>query len=78
MYDFENYRYHLGPNVQVGNVYPVMYAQAFFDGMKKEGQENIVNLLRCAWPAARSMAHSYGPETFIPHLRVSRISLRQD
>ena len=29
VYDFENYRYHLGPNVQVGNVYPVMYAHAF-------------------------------------------------
>ena len=37
VYDFENYRYHLGPNVQVGNVYPVMYAQAFFDGMKERG-----------------------------------------
>ena len=53
VYDFENYRYHLGPNVQVGNVYPVMYAQAFFDGMKKEGQENIVNLLRCAWAGSQ-------------------------
>ena len=30
-----------------------MYAQAFFDGMKKEGQENIVNLLRCAWAGSQ-------------------------
>ena len=49
VYDFENYRYHLGPNIQVGNIYPVMYAKTFFDGMKAEGQENIINLLRCAW-----------------------------
>lgn len=53
VYDFENYRYHLGPNVQIGNVYPVMYAQTFFEGMKKEGQENIVNLLRCAWAGSQ-------------------------
>ncbi len=53
VYDFENYRYHLGPNVQVGNVYPVMYAKTFFDGMKAEGQENIINLLRCAWAGSQ-------------------------
>lgn len=52
-YDFENYRYHLGPNVQIGNIYPLMYAKAFFDGMKAEGQENIVNLLRCAWAGSQ-------------------------
>ena len=27
VYDFENYRYHLGPDIQVGNIYPVMYAK---------------------------------------------------
>lgn len=53
VYDFENYRYHLGPNVQIGNIYPVMYAKTFFDGMKNEGQENIINLIRCAWAGAQ-------------------------
>ncbi len=53
VYDFDNYRYHMGPNVQVGNIYPVMYAKTFFDGMKKEGQENIINLLRCAWAGSQ-------------------------
>ncbi|MFI3211976.1 MAG: glycoside hydrolase family 31 protein [Eubacteriales bacterium] len=53
VYDFENYRYHIGPNVQVGNLYPVMYAKTFFDGMEAEGQENIVNLLRCAWAGSQ-------------------------
>ncbi|MFI3257481.1 MAG: glycoside hydrolase family 31 protein, partial [Spirochaetales bacterium] len=33
VYDFENYRYHLGPNVQIGNLFPAMYAKTFFDGM---------------------------------------------
>lgn len=53
VYDFENYRYYLGPNLQVGNIYPLMYAKTFFDGMKEEGQENIINLLRCAWAGSQ-------------------------
>lgn len=53
VYDFDNYRYFEGTNAQIGNIYPVMYAKAFFDGMKNEGQENIVNLLRCAWAGSQ-------------------------
>ena len=49
VYDFDNYRYWAGSNLQIGNTYPVMYAKAFFDGMRAEGKEEIVNLLRCAW-----------------------------
>lgn len=52
-YDFDLYRYHLGPNVQVGNIYPQLYARAFYDGMQAEGQENILNLLRCAWAGSQ-------------------------
>lgn len=53
VYDFDNYRYHLGTNLQIGNIYPVKYAKAFYEGMEKEGQENIVNLLRCAWAGSQ-------------------------
>jgi len=52
-YDFDNYRYHLGPNVQIGNIYPVMYAKAFYEGQQQEGQESIINLLRCAWAGSQ-------------------------
>ncbi len=52
-YDFDHYRYHLGPNVQIGNIYPRCYAQTFYEGMEKEGQTNIVNLLRCAWAGSQ-------------------------
>lgn len=52
-YDFDLYRYHLGPNLQIGNIYPVMYAKTFFDGMKAAGQENIINLIRCAWAGSQ-------------------------
>lgn len=53
VYHFDNYRYFLGSDLQIGNVYPVMYAKTFFDGMKAEGQENILNLLRCAWAGSQ-------------------------
>lgn len=49
VYDFDNYRYYIGPNVQVGNVYPQAYSRTFYEGMKAEGQQNIINLVRCAW-----------------------------
>ncbi len=52
-YDFDNYRYYKGTNLRIGNTYPVDYAKAFYEGMEKEGQENIVNLLRCAWAGSQ-------------------------
>jgi len=52
-YTFDNFRYHLGPDIQVGNIYPVMYARAFYEGMAMAGQENILNLLRCAWAGSQ-------------------------
>ena len=71
-YDFDNYRYHLGPNVQIGNVYPKMYAKTFYDGMKAAGQENIVNLLRCAWAGSQK----YGALVWSGDIHSSFFSLR--
>ncbi|MCE5343913.1 MAG: glycoside hydrolase family 31 protein, partial [Eubacteriales bacterium] len=45
-YDFENYRYDLGSNTQIGNVYPQMYSRGFYEGMVACGQKNPVNLVR--------------------------------
>lgn len=47
--DFEQYRYYTGPVNRVGNSYPKEYARLFYEGMKENGQEDIVNLIRCAW-----------------------------
>lgn len=52
-YDFDNYRYYLGTDLEIGNIYPVEYAKTFYEGMESEGQENIVNLLRCAWAGSQ-------------------------
>ncbi|KAK4580079.1 hypothetical protein LTR86_000281 [Recurvomyces mirabilis] len=53
VYDFDLYRYHAGPNMQIGNIFPKEYARAFYEGMEAEGQKNIVNLLRCAWAGSQ-------------------------
>ncbi len=53
VYDFDNYRYHMGSNLQIGNIYPVEYAKACYEGMRREGHTDIVNLLRCAWAGSQ-------------------------
>ena len=49
VYDFENFRYYSGTVLETGNIYPQAYARAFYEGQKQEGQQEAVNLLRCAW-----------------------------
>jgi alpha-D-xyloside xylohydrolase len=49
IYDFDIYRYYLGPAQKVTSIYPNMYAKGFYDGMRAEGMENPLNLIRCAW-----------------------------
>ena len=52
-YEYEHYRYFAGADLEVGNMYPKAYAQMAYDGMEEAGQENIVNLLRCAWAGSQ-------------------------
>ena len=52
-YDFRAYRCAAGPNLEIGNIYPQCYARGFYEGMKAAGQENPVNLLRCAWTGSQ-------------------------
>ncbi|MNW35624.1 Alpha-xylosidase [compost metagenome] len=53
VYDHDIYRYRMGSSMQIGNIYPVKYSQTFYEGMKAEGQANIVNLVRCAWAGSQ-------------------------
>lgn len=53
VYDFDNYRYHRGPNIEIGNIYPVEYSKAFYEGLQEEGHSQIVNLVRCAWAGSQ-------------------------
>ncbi|MDR0909827.1 MAG: family 31 glucosidase [Spirochaetaceae bacterium] len=52
-YDFPAYHYHLGSALEVGNLYPQLYAKGFYEGQKASGQSEIVNLLRCAWAGSQ-------------------------
>ncbi|WP_033519111.1 TIM-barrel domain-containing protein, partial [Bifidobacterium scardovii] len=54
VYDFRNYRYHLGSDLNVGNVYPQAYNRGFYEGQLEAGAEGeIVNLTRCAWAGSQ-------------------------
>lgn len=55
-YDYEHYRHYTGSALKVGNTYPKAHAKAFYDGMKSQGQTDIVNLLRCAWVGSQKYA----------------------
>ncbi|KAH7010082.1 glycosyl hydrolases family 31-domain-containing protein [Ilyonectria destructans] len=71
-YDFDNYRYFLGSNLTIGNIYPVDYAKAFYEGMVSEGQTDVVNLLRCAWAGSQK----YGALVWSGDIASSWSSLR--
>ena len=55
-YEFDNYRYHAGPALQVTNTYPVGYAKAFYDGLKAAGETEILSLTRCTWAGGQKYA----------------------
>lgn len=52
-YHYDIYRYYLGPDLQIGNIYPSVYARTFYEGMSAAGQKNVINLLRCAWAGSQ-------------------------
>ncbi len=47
--DFDHYRLHSGPALVTGNIYPLMHSKMVYDGQKKDGVPDILNLVRCAW-----------------------------
>jgi alpha-D-xyloside xylohydrolase len=48
-----NVRYHLGNGAEVGCMYPLLHEQGFYEGMKDEGQEKVLNLCRSAWAGSQ-------------------------
>jgi alpha-D-xyloside xylohydrolase len=53
VYDHDNYRFHSGPALETGNIYPQRFSRAFFEGQRAAGQEEVVNLVRCAWAGSQ-------------------------
>ncbi len=54
-YEYSHYRYHLGSDLEVGNLYPRLYARMAYDGLREEGVDNPISLLRCAWAGSQRM-----------------------
>ena len=49
VYDYDHYRQFIGSTLETGNFYSRCHAQMLYDGQKADGQEEILNLIRCAW-----------------------------
>ena len=49
----DNLRYHLGPGLEVGNAYPMLHARGFYEGMRAEGEQEILLLCRSAWAGSQ-------------------------
>ncbi len=52
-YDHSLVHYHLGPAQEVGCIYPLMHQQGFHEGMRLEGEEEIITLSRSAWAGSQ-------------------------
>ncbi len=52
-YEFDLYRYHDGPALQVSNEYPKCYAQGFYEGLRAAGETDVMSLVRCAWAGSQ-------------------------
>lgn len=46
---FDNIRFYKGNGEEVGLIYPFHYSQLFYEGLKKEGETEIISLTRAAW-----------------------------
>ncbi|MDX2082007.1 MAG: glycoside hydrolase family 31 protein [Terrimicrobiaceae bacterium] len=51
--DHSNVRYSAGNGLAVGCIYPLAHQQAFFDGLRSEGETEIVTLCRSAWAGSQ-------------------------
>jgi alpha-D-xyloside xylohydrolase len=51
--DPDNLRYHLGDGRAVTNIYPLLHAQGFYEGMRSEGETEIISLSRSAWAGSQ-------------------------
>lgn len=52
-YEYENYRYMMGSDLEIGNIYPKCYSKMLYEGMKTEGEDAQLHLVRCAWAGSQ-------------------------
>jgi alpha-D-xyloside xylohydrolase len=51
--DPDNVRYYLGDGRAVTNIYPRLHNQGFFEGLRAEGETEIITLSRSAWAGSQ-------------------------
>jgi alpha-D-xyloside xylohydrolase len=51
--DPENLCYYLGSGLSVTNIYPMLHARAFYEGMRAAGETEIISLCRSAWAGSQ-------------------------
>ena len=51
-YDFDNYRYFIGPAMECSNIFPQWYSRTYFDPMSETGVQPV-NLLRSGWAGSQ-------------------------
>ena len=56
-YDFDNYRYYLGPALSCTNIFPQYYSRIFHDHEKALGEREPLNLLRSCWAGSQKYAN---------------------
>ena len=54
--DPENLRFHIGNGLAVMNIYPLLHERAFYEGMRAEGEEEIITLCRSGWAGSQRYA----------------------
>lgn len=57
-FDHDHLRYHAGNGEQVGNLYPYYHSKCFYDGLKKEGEDEVFLLCRGAWAGSQRFGSS--------------------
>ena len=51
--DVRNMRFHLGSGTEIGNIYPLLHAQAVYEGMTETGETEILSMCRSAWAGSQ-------------------------
>ncbi|MBR3106301.1 MAG: glycoside hydrolase family 31 protein [Clostridia bacterium] len=51
-YDFDNYRYFIGPAMECSNIFPQWYSRTYFEPMSAMGAQPV-NLLRAGWAGSQ-------------------------
>jgi alpha-D-xyloside xylohydrolase len=71
--DPANLRFHIGTGDEVVNLYPLMQARGFYEGMLSEGEDEVVLLCRSAWAGSQR----YGAAVWSGDIPATWDSLRQ-